>query len=74
MRYYVGTRGSKLALVQTNYVIDRLKEAYPEDEFESVVIKTTGTGRWQDTDGSTFPKGYAGGTGSRTDFCQSLEA
>ena len=42
MRYYVGTRGSKLALVQTNYVIDRLKEAYPEDEFESVVIKTTG--------------------------------
>ena len=42
MKYYVGTRGSKLALVQTNYVIDRLKEAYPEDEFESVVIKTTG--------------------------------
>lgn len=42
MRYYVGTRGSKLALVQTNHVIDRLKEAYPEDEFESVVIKTTG--------------------------------
>lgn len=42
MRYYVGTRGSKLALVQTNYVIDRLKEAYPEDEFESVIIKTTG--------------------------------
>ncbi len=42
MKYYVGTRGSKLALVQTNYAIDRLKEAYPEDEFESVVIKTTG--------------------------------
>lgn len=42
MRYYVGTRGSKLALAQTNYVIDRLKEAYPEDEFEAVVIKTTG--------------------------------
>lgn len=42
MKYYVGTRGSKLALVQTSYVIDRLKEAYPEDEFESVVIKTTG--------------------------------
>lgn len=42
MKYYVGTRGSKLALVQTNYVIDRLNEAYPEDEFESVVIKTTG--------------------------------
>ncbi len=42
MKYYVGTRGSKLALVQTNYVIDRLKKAYPEDEFEAVIIKTTG--------------------------------
>ena len=96
MRYYVGTRGSKLALVQTNYVIDRLEEAYPEDEFESVVIKTTGdiqADRQLDKIGSkgifvkeieeeladgriqlAVPKGYAGGTGSRTDLCQSLEA
>ncbi len=42
MKYFVGTRGSKLALVQTNLVIDRLKSAYPKDEFEAVVIKTTG--------------------------------
>lgn len=26
MRYLIGTRGSKLALVQTDYVIDKLKE------------------------------------------------
>lgn len=42
MKYFVGTRGSKLALVQTNYVIDKLKEAYPKDSFEAVIIKTTG--------------------------------
>jgi hydroxymethylbilane synthase/uroporphyrinogen III methyltransferase/synthase len=38
----VGTRGSKLALAQTNYVIDKLKEHYPEHEYRAVVIKTTG--------------------------------
>ncbi len=42
MHYFIGTRGSKLALVQTNYVIDKLKKAYPEDTFEVVIIKTTG--------------------------------
>ena len=38
----VGTRGSKLALAQTNYVIEQLKQAYPENEYEVVIIKTTG--------------------------------
>ncbi len=42
MRYIIGTRGSKLALVQTDYVIDKLRKAYPEDDFEAVIIKTTG--------------------------------
>lgn len=42
MQYFIGTRGSKLALVQTNYVIDKLKKAYPRDSFEAVIIKTTG--------------------------------
>ena len=42
MRYLIGTRGSKLALVQTDYVIDKLKKAYPDDDFEDVIIKTTG--------------------------------
>jgi hydroxymethylbilane synthase/uroporphyrinogen III methyltransferase/synthase len=38
----VGTRGSKLALAQTAYVIEKLKEAYPDEAFETVVIRTTG--------------------------------
>ena len=38
----IGTRGSKLALVQTNYVCDTLKKAFPEHQYEIVVIKTTG--------------------------------
>lgn len=42
MKYIIGTRGSKLALVQTNYVCDTLKKAYPQHEFEIVVIKTKG--------------------------------
>lgn len=42
MKIVVGTRGSKLALIQTNWVIDKLKENYPEIEFEVKVIKTKG--------------------------------
>ncbi|MDG0867611.1 hydroxymethylbilane synthase [Candidatus Lucifugimonas marina] len=38
----IGTRGSDLALTQTGHVVDALKEANPETEFEIVVIKTTG--------------------------------
>lgn len=45
MKYKVGTRGSVLALAQTDLVIDRLKDAYPDDSFETVVIKTTGDKR-----------------------------
>lgn len=33
MKYIIGTRGSKLALVQTELVIKNLKSAYPQDEF-----------------------------------------
>ena len=36
MRYRVGTRGSKLALAQTKQVIEKLKSAFPEDEFDVV--------------------------------------
>ena len=42
MKIVVGTRGSKLALIQTNWVIDKLKEIYPEIEFEIKIIKTKG--------------------------------
>lgn len=38
----IGTRGSKLALAQANYVLERLKQNFPENDFEIVVIKTTG--------------------------------
>ena len=42
MTYRIGTRGSKLALIQADQVKDRLAAAYPEDRFELVVIKTKG--------------------------------
>jgi len=38
----VGTRGSNLALAQTDWVIFKLKSFYPNLELEKVVIKTTG--------------------------------
>jgi len=38
----VGTRGSNLALAQTDWVIFKLKSFYPNLEVEKVVIKTTG--------------------------------
>lgn len=42
MKIRVGTRGSNLALIQTNWAIDRLKEKFPEVEFEMKIIKTKG--------------------------------
>lgn len=42
MKIIVGTRGSKLALVQTNWVVEELKKANPGVEFEIKVIKTKG--------------------------------
>lgn len=41
----LGTRGSALALWQTNWALALLREAAPELNFESVVIKTTGDQR-----------------------------
>lgn len=42
MHLRVGTRGSKLALAQTDWVIQELKKFYPDLRIEKVVIKTTG--------------------------------
>lgn len=42
MKIIVGTRGSKLALTQTNMVIDSMKNAYPDIECELKIIKTKG--------------------------------
>ncbi len=38
----IGTRGSRLALVQTNMVIDALKRQYQSLQYEIVVIRTLG--------------------------------
>lgn len=42
MKYVIGTRGSKLALAQAEYVQSRLAKAYAKEEFEIQVIKTKG--------------------------------
>jgi len=42
MKIIVGTRGSKLALSQTNWIIDELKKENPNIEFEIKIIKTKG--------------------------------
>ena len=42
MHYKIGTRGSKLALVQAEFVRDCLQEHYPQDRFELKIIKTKG--------------------------------
>lgn len=42
MKLRVGTRGSKLSLLQTHLVLDALKRAVPELEFEIVTIRTKG--------------------------------
>ena len=38
----IGTRGSKLALVQTREVENLLKTKYPQLEFEEIIISTKG--------------------------------
>ena len=42
MNIRIGTRGSKLAMAQAREVCDRLREAFPEHEYEIVVISTKG--------------------------------
>ena len=42
MKVVVGTRGSKLALTQTKWVISQLEKHYPEIVFETKIIKTKG--------------------------------
>jgi hydroxymethylbilane synthase len=44
--WIVGTRGSKLALRQTEIVIGRLATLYPDAQFIAKIIKTTGDTIW----------------------------
>ncbi len=45
-KWILGTRGSKLALRQTEIVIGRLSERYPDYQFTAKIIKTTGDTVW----------------------------
>ncbi len=42
MNIKIGTRGSKLALTQTNFVAEKIKKIMPEADIEICVIKTSG--------------------------------
>jgi hydroxymethylbilane synthase len=42
MIYVVGTRGSKLALAQTNRTLQQIKQKHPEVDFKLKIIKTEG--------------------------------
>lgn len=57
----IGTRGSKLALVQTNMVIDALTHFHPGLQIETVVIQTSGD--WKPEQGETRLSETEGGKG-----------
>jgi len=42
MNLKIGTRGSKLALTQTNFVAEQIKKIMPNANVEICVIKTSG--------------------------------
>ncbi len=42
MKYTIGTRGSKLSLAQTNWVISELKKVNPDSDYEIKTITTKG--------------------------------
>ena len=45
-KWIIGTRGSKLALTQTNMVMGQLRLLHPDFEFTEKIIKTTGDTIW----------------------------
>jgi hydroxymethylbilane synthase len=56
-RWIVGTRGSRLALKQTELTIEALKRIYPDFDFPVKIIKTTGDTIWD------IPLNLIGGKG-----------
>jgi hydroxymethylbilane synthase len=60
-RIRLGTRGSKLALIQTEMVESALRAAHPDLEIERVILKTSGD--WKPQDGETALKADQGGKG-----------
>lgn len=57
IRLRVGTRGSELALWQTNWVCRHLRAAHPSLEIEQVIIKTHGDVRPDEPFGGDLPVG-----------------
>jgi len=53
----LGTRGSKLALWQSNWVCDRLREAHPSLDIERIIIKTQGDAMTTEQFGEDWPVG-----------------
>lgn len=53
----LGTRGSRLALGQSGWVRDRLRDAHPGSSFDLIVIKTTGDRRQETASGEPTDKG-----------------
>ncbi len=41
-KYIIGSRGSKLALIQANWIKSQLEDSNEEIEFSIEIIKTTG--------------------------------
>lgn len=64
----IGTRGSKLALVQTAHVCDLLRAAHPGIELETVIIKASGD--WTPAQGEVRLSEQAGGKGQ---YVQNIE-
>ena len=56
-RLRLGTRGSKLAVWQSNWVCDRLREAHPSLEIEQIIIKTHGDVVTNEQFGEDWPVG-----------------
>ncbi|MBN8520858.1 MAG: hydroxymethylbilane synthase [Alphaproteobacteria bacterium] len=61
MTLKIGTRGSKLALVQADMVIDGLRRVHPGIDIERVIITTSGD--WNPSSGETRLLEQAGGKG-----------
>lgn len=64
----IGTRGSRLALIQTEMVCDLLRRAHPGIELETIVIKATGD--WTPAQGEVRLSEQAGGKGQ---YVQNIE-
>lgn len=57
----VGTRGSKLALAQTELVIKALNERFPQIDFQMVTMSTRGSGHQQSASGIRRQSGICRG-------------